>query len=89
MTNRKTSSIYDTRYQAILSRLIKQRKAAGVSQEAIASALGLSQSDISKIERCERRLDLIELVDYIQALDGKSVYRVLQELLQGITEDDS
>jgi transcriptional regulator with XRE-family HTH domain len=54
---------------AILVRLIRQaRKDAGVTQVELARRLGVEQSLISKVERCERRLDIAELLSICNAL---------------------
>jgi transcriptional regulator with XRE-family HTH domain len=54
---------------AILVRLLRQaRKDAGVTQVELATRLGVEQSLISKVERCERRLDIAELLSFCNAL---------------------
>lgn len=53
---------------AILVRLLKEmRQESGVTQVALAEALGRSQSHISDIESGTRRLDLIQLRAYCTA----------------------
>jgi transcriptional regulator with XRE-family HTH domain len=47
-------------YKALIGVLIERRKAAGVTQVVLAARLGKPQSYISKIERRERRLDVLE-----------------------------
>ena len=61
----RTTTIHDSRYQSVIKRVTELRKSAGLSQKEIAQAIGVSQSDISKVERCERRLDVIELYDVL------------------------
>lgn len=61
----RTTTIHDSRYQSVIKRVTELRKLAGLSQKEIAQAIGVSQSDISKVERCERRLDVIELYDVL------------------------
>lgn len=41
-----------------------------MSQVVLAERVGFSQPDISKVERCERRLDVLELFDFIHAISG-------------------
>ncbi|MFO0847146.1 MAG: helix-turn-helix transcriptional regulator [Gemmataceae bacterium] len=54
-------SIYTREYAALL-RLVRQaREAAGLTQVDLAAALGRSQSFVSKVERGETRLDVIQL----------------------------
>ena len=64
MKNR-TTTIHDSRYKALIRRVTELRKLTGLSQKELAQAIGVSQSDISKVERCERRLDIIELYDVL------------------------
>ena len=53
-------SPYDPRYQAMLKRLCKARKEAGVTQEQVAERLGLVQPLVSRLEAGERKIDPIE-----------------------------
>ena len=55
------STIASKEYRAIIERLIKARKDAGLTQVEVADQLGKPQSFISKVESRERRLDIIEL----------------------------
>jgi len=55
-------------YRLFLAQLRKTRKEAGVSQAELASRLGRTQSFVSKVERGERRLDVIELNVFCKAL---------------------
>ena len=54
---------FDREYRAIIATLQRHRKAAGLTQWDLAHALGTDQSQISKLERSERRLDI---VDYLR-----------------------
>jgi transcriptional regulator with XRE-family HTH domain len=60
------------RYQKLLLRLREARLAAGMSQEAVAAALGVRQKFISTIETGERRIDPVELQE-LAALYGKRI----------------
>lgn len=64
------STIHAPQYRAIIKELIALRKAAELHQAAIAKALGLTQPDISKIERGERRIDALELAKWMRAVGG-------------------
>jgi transcriptional regulator with XRE-family HTH domain len=48
--------------------LIKARKDAGVTQEQLAKRLNRPQSFVSKCENGERRLDVIELLQFLQSI---------------------
>jgi transcriptional regulator with XRE-family HTH domain len=54
-------SIHTPAYEAFLRLLRQQREDAGLTQEHVAERLGMTQSAVSKCERGERRLDVIEL----------------------------
>ena len=57
---KKEKTIHAERYSRLIDELCAERKRLGLSQDEVANALGLSQSDISKIETRERRLDVFE-----------------------------
>lgn len=58
-----TKSLHSDRYQALLSALIRARHDAGITQFELAQKLGKPQSYVSKVERGERRLDVLEFAD--------------------------
>jgi len=62
--------------------LIDARKASGLSQTELAERLGRVQTFVSKYERGERRLDIIEFIDVATALnlDAVKVLRKLQAM---------
>ena len=57
-------SIHRSKYKVIINMLVEKRKQAGVTQKQLASKINLRQNIISKIETCERRIDLLELINY-------------------------
>lgn len=57
-------SIYSARYQAFLRRLRDARIEAGLTQGEVAQKLNEPQSFVSRCESGERRVDIIELVDF-------------------------
>jgi ribosome-binding protein aMBF1 (putative translation factor) len=61
-------SIADPRYLEIIASLRAAREKAGMSQEELASRIGKPQSFVSKVEVCERRLDMIETLVVCEAL---------------------
>ena len=61
-------SVFSDGYKVLLHALIKARKDRGINQAELARRLQRPQSFISKIERGERRLDLIETVIVARAL---------------------
>jgi transcriptional regulator with XRE-family HTH domain len=61
------SSIHDPEYHRIVDALISAREQASLSQKAIAQVIGLTQPDVSKIERRERRIDILETLRWVKA----------------------
>jgi transcriptional regulator with XRE-family HTH domain len=62
-------SLFSEKYALLLRELRAARKSAGVTQEELAAALKTTQSVVSKCERGERRLDVIELRTWCHTLD--------------------
>ena len=54
-------TIYTAEYAVVLRLLKELREAVGITQVDLAKQLGQTQSFVSKIERGERRLDIIQL----------------------------
>jgi transcriptional regulator with XRE-family HTH domain len=61
-------STHNLDYQLLLAILNAARKRMGVSQVELAARLGNTQSFVSKCERGERRIDIVELVEFSEAL---------------------
>jgi transcriptional regulator with XRE-family HTH domain len=56
-------------YIEFAAQLVVARKACGLTQNQLAEKLGRPQSYIAKIERAERRVDVIEFLELLDALD--------------------
>ncbi len=74
------SSIFTQRHQEFITFIASVRKAADVTQVELAEKLGKPQSFVSKVERGERRLDVIEFCQVAEAL-GRNPSQMLQEFL--------
>lgn len=79
-------SIFSEKYNQFRQLLIEARKVAGLTQTELSIKLNRPQSYVSKYERGERRLDLIEFLEVAEALksDPKSF---LEKLLNQKQED--
>lgn len=66
------SSIHDPRYQKLIEQLIFLRESKKITQVQLASSLKKHQSYIAKVENLERRIDVIELYDWLNRL-GESL----------------
>ena len=62
-------SIYGQRLKKLCAALIKGRKEAALTQQAVANRLDRPQSFVSKYENGERRLDIIEFLLVTEALE--------------------
>lgn len=71
-------SVYTDEYINIISTLRAIRINKNITQAEMARMLGTTQSFVSKVENRERRLDVIELLSWIDAL-GASVFDVLPQ----------
>lgn len=65
---KKKKTIHTPEYRALLELLRERRAQSGVTQVEIAAALGEAQSFVSKCERGERRIDLIDLLRILRAI---------------------
>lgn len=61
-------SIHDPRYQDLIKKLIELRESKKVTQVELARRLNKPQSYVSKVEILERRLDVVELIDWLNIL---------------------
>jgi ribosome-binding protein aMBF1 (putative translation factor) len=61
-------SIYSQDYRTFLQLLRKTRQDAGLNQEDLARRLGRTQTFVSKCERGERRVDIVEAREFCKAI---------------------
>jgi len=66
-------STHHPNYQTLLTLLRDLRERAGVTQLALADCLGNTQTFISKVERGERRVDVVEFIEICEALGADPV----------------
>lgn len=76
-----TKSIFSARYEAFRRELTAAREASGLTQLQLAVKLSKPQSFVSKYERGERRLDVIEYVEVAEAL-GIDPVRFIRKVLR-------
>ena len=74
----------DGRYQKFVAELVECRKKHGVSQQVLAKRVNLLQSDISKIETLERRVDVLEAILWLQAVGERSPAKTLAKIVNKI-----
>lgn len=78
-----TRSVFSERYRHLCHILVETRKAKGLTQTQVANRLARPQSFVSKYEKAERRLDVIEFLEVVSAL-GVEAQHLLAKL-QGTT----
>ncbi len=62
-------TIHSRNYAVVLRLLKKSREDAGITQVELADRLGQTQSFVSKVERGESRLDIIQLRSILKHFD--------------------
>jgi transcriptional regulator with XRE-family HTH domain len=66
-------SLKSPEYDRLIAMLVAARKKAEVRQQALAKKLGKPQSFVAKYEGGERRIDLVEFIAIVRALDDDPV----------------
>lgn len=74
------SSVFTQRHQEFIRFLVATRKAAGITQVELAARLDRPQSFVSKVERGERRVDVVEFCQIAEAL-GRDPSSLLREFI--------
>lgn len=76
-----TKSVFSGKYERFRHLLVEARKASGLRQADLAARLSRPQSFVSKYERGERRLDLVEFLDVTRILgaDPAEIIKRLDE----------
>jgi transcriptional regulator with XRE-family HTH domain len=81
-----SKSIFSEEYRVLLRHLREARRRAGLTQEDVASRIGQGQSFVSKCERGERRIDVIELRNFCRAI-GIDFFEFLASLEKELDGD--
>lgn len=74
-----TKSLFSPQYERFRRHLVQARKSAGLTQVELAKKLSRPQSFVSKYERGERRLDVVEFLEVARAI-GFDPYKFLRQL---------
>jgi len=75
--------LHSREYSAFVRVLINARKQQNLTQQQVADRLGKSQSYVAKVERCERRVDVVEFTTLAKAMncDPKILFEAFIENL--------
>jgi transcriptional regulator with XRE-family HTH domain len=68
--NRVTKSVFTEQYNLLLSLLVSIREDKGLSQRALSKMLKKAPTYVSKYERGERRLDVVEFLEIVKVLEA-------------------
>lgn len=74
-------SIYREEHRRLAQTLRELRQRAGLTQADMAPLLGRAQNRVSDLERGGRRIDVVEFIDYCEAL-GVSPLAVMRAFLK-------
>jgi transcriptional regulator with XRE-family HTH domain len=78
-------SVFTTAYSAFVRGLVDARTTAGITQVELARRLSKPQSFVSKVERGERRLDVLEFCAIARAI-GTEPDRLLAAILKRLPD---
>lgn len=79
-------SVHSKAYRDLLALLIATRDRKGLTQAQLGERIGRTQSFVSKCERGERRLDVVEFVEFVKAmgLDPNDIFtQFVQQAFSG------
>ena len=77
------SSIHDPRYKRLIQELIYIRELKKITQVELATSLKKPQSYVAKVENLDRRLDILELNDWLIALDISIIHFIEKTFTEG------
>ncbi len=74
-------TLQSPRHEVLRAFLVEKRKKAGLTQTAVAKSLGRHQSFVATVESGQRRIDVIELLDFAEAI-GFDPHAAIRKLLK-------
>ncbi len=78
-------SVFSDAYASMLQTVIALRKGRGVSQVELARRIGREQPFVSRVERGERRIDVVEFCTIVRAI-GEDPVAVVAELVSRLPD---
>jgi len=85
--NHSNKTIFNARYGRLIAKLVELRKSKGLTQRQLAEKGGYDNCFVGRVEIRERRLDVLELIDYCRALDIPDAD--IMQLVQSVLNDKS
>lgn len=76
-------TIFDPKYKSMIKSLVMLRQNKGITQRELAAKMDVAHCFIGRVETCERRLDIMELIQILQIfkLSDKQILDFLKQLL--------
>lgn len=71
-------SLKRSEWDALAKMLTQAREKAGLSQSELGRRLGKGQAYVWKLENGQRRIDILELIDYARAVGAEPAMIVLE-----------
>lgn len=62
-------TIFDTRYKMLIEAIKQLRQERGITQRELAKQLNKTHCYVGRIETCERRMDILDLINILRALN--------------------
>lgn len=84
-------SIHSVRGWLIAKRIAELRSQKGITQRDLARLLAREHGLVSRIETCERRVELVELIQILTAIgcdDELEIGRLVEDLMKITTADE-
>ncbi len=75
-------SLFTKQHETLIQCLIAARKAADMTQQALADRLGKPQSFVAKYEKGDRRLDVVEFLTITEILDADP-HEIIKQVKSG------
>lgn len=80
---RSRKSRYAPKYRLLLRLLCETREASGITQVELSARMGTSQSMLSKLERGVVRMDITDMLDYLDGIEAEPL-EFMRQFLQRI-----
>jgi transcriptional regulator with XRE-family HTH domain len=74
-----SKSLGSPRHKALIALLVEKREAAGLTQAQLAEKLGEYQSFVARLESGQRRVDVVEFIEFADLL-GFNAAKELEKL---------
>lgn len=78
-----SKSIFDGAHAQLIEIMLAARRRSGLTQAELAAKVGKDQTFISLIERCQRRVDVLEFIALARAM-GEDPQRLFAEVIATI-----